>query len=271
MKISLSYPTSWLTINVSVYKLPSETLDNSGVCNEVWTTWVYIYTFTDDGASDYSYVATCSWYNELKWTVFYEATWGWGGGWGASVADIWGAQISDYAWTIWSFARKFSEYWGASHVMQAPSSWELSKADKEVINKNKELLEKIDKKLSETKVEVWLTKKDVEDIVRTINVSPIVNIPKFDLSPLVQSLDLMKKSIDKSLEPKPKEDSVVDELVVETIPELIDSIDTINSQMKNIDSQIDTLTDVISSYEEALRKAEEDKANYKKLVQELTK
>jgi prefoldin subunit 5 len=81
----------------------------------------------------------------------------------------------------------------------------------------------------------------------------------------------MKKSIDKSLEPKPKEDSVVDELVVETIPELIDSIDTINSQMKNIDSQIDTLTDVISSYEEALRKAEEDKANYKKLVQELTK
>lgn len=138
-KISLSYPETWLTININVYKLSDETLDNSGVLDEVGSTWIYIYTFTWDGVSDYSYVATCPWYNDIWGTLFHSND--------VSVSDIWEAQISDYAWDAGTFANKFDQYGWVSHVIHDSKWAELSVDEKRLIEENKKLMEEIKSKL----------------------------------------------------------------------------------------------------------------------------
>lgn len=197
--ISLTYPSSWLDIQVSVYKLPEETIDNSWTANEVGSTWVYIYTFTEDGTSDYTYIAQCQWYKDLGGAVFNQ----WGSGW-SSVADIWNAPIDAYSSVPWSFWYKFSQYGGVSHVIDRSSFDEASK-------KELEDMRAAFKKLSE----------DIQKSIANIKPPQIVSEWK---TTVVKYNDTQQ--------------NFIQEFITETIPELADKIDNLIPLLKTYEELI---------------------------------
>lgn len=197
--ISLTYPSSWLDIQVSVYKLPEETITNSWTANEVGSTWVYIYTFIEDGTSDYTYIAQCTWYKDLGWAVFNSSSSGW-----SSVADIWNAPIEAYSSTPWSFWQKFSQYGGVSHVIDRSSFDEASKKELEDMRASF-------KKLSE----------DIQKSIANIKPPQIVSEWK---TTVVKYNDAQQ--------------NFIQEFITETIPELADKIDNLIPLLKTYEELI---------------------------------
>lgn len=190
--ISLTYPTTWLSIEVNVYKLPEETLHNTWIANEVGSTWVYIYTFTEDGISDYTYIAKCSWYRDLGWAVFNSSSgsWSW-----SSVADIWNAPIESYSSVVWSFWQKFSQYGWVSHIIDRSTFDEESKKEIEAIRKSfKDATDEIQKSIANIKV------------------------------PQPQVISEWKTTVIKYND---KEQKFIQEFITETIPLLADKIDNL--------------------------------------------
>ena len=67
-KISLSYPDTWLTINISVRNRDTGIEDFSWVMDEVDGT--YKYDFVEEPNTDYVYTAICATYSDLRWTIY---------------------------------------------------------------------------------------------------------------------------------------------------------------------------------------------------------
>lgn len=72
-KIVLTYPESWLTVNVTVYEW--DTVAFSGIADEVLTTKNYVYEFTEEQWVDYTYTATVEWYEQMWWAIFHNISW----------------------------------------------------------------------------------------------------------------------------------------------------------------------------------------------------
>lgn len=196
-KITLSYPTSWLTVNVEIRNRTTNAVLESGVAVENGTTATYDYDFDWDDNTDYIYIASVSWLNTIKGAVFYEAASGWWGG-GASVSDIWTAQISDYSWTPWSFANKFEQYGGVSHVIDRSSLDDVSKAE---LKSFKEKMDEFNKTLKEFKS----NEKDFDKIVEAIKNNP-------------SKTTIVNKDS--------KYEETIWELLVESLPQLIEKLDS---------------------------------------------
>lgn len=81
--------------------------------------------------------------------------------WGATVADIWTAQIADYSAPVGSFANKFSNYWGVSHVIREVDS-KPSKIDKEDMDK----ISKLISDMTELINKLWQPKEFTKEVVR---------------------------------------------------------------------------------------------------------
>jgi hypothetical protein len=255
--IALTYPESWLSISIVVYKLPWATLDNSGVATEVLSTKEYIYTFTDDGTSSYSYVASVAWYDDLPWTIFPDPSGsGWGGWGGASVADIWNAQINDYSSTIGSFWYKFSQYWGVSHVIHDSKWAELSVDEKALIKENKELMVKVLAKLNEEKK---LSPDEISKISSWIK--PIAIPPQIidNTSPkIIKLFESLKSWID--LIAKPKEEDNSAEVIAWVIVDVADELK----------ANLGQLYEYIDWYQKIVETLEMDNKNKKQLIKALT-
>ena len=78
-QISFTYPTTGLTISVSVTNKTTNIVDFIGNAIEVGTTWVYVYTFTEAATTDYAYVATTVGYSAMSWIIYQDSVSG--GGW----------------------------------------------------------------------------------------------------------------------------------------------------------------------------------------------
>lgn len=120
-KISITYPESWLTVNISVKDRLTWVEAFSGVMTEV--AWVYNYDFVETALTDYTYTATTPWYADVPWVLFQDtSSWGWGG---ASWNDL----IEDNSSVVWSFWQKFAQYGWVSHVIDRSSFDEESKKE----------------------------------------------------------------------------------------------------------------------------------------------
>jgi len=57
--------------------------------SEIWTTWVYKFNFSESVNTDYVYVATCPWYNNIGWVVYQDELTRLSGWWGGSIQLSW--------------------------------------------------------------------------------------------------------------------------------------------------------------------------------------
>lgn len=78
-KITLSYPTSWLTVNVEIRNRTTDAVLESGVAVENGTTATYDYDFDGADDTDYIYIATVTGLNTMRGAVYYEVSGGWSG------------------------------------------------------------------------------------------------------------------------------------------------------------------------------------------------
>ena len=78
-KITLSYPTSWLTVNVEIRNRTTNAVLESGVAVENGTTATYDYDFDGADDTDYIYIATVTGLNTMRGAVYYEVSGGWSG------------------------------------------------------------------------------------------------------------------------------------------------------------------------------------------------
>ena len=78
-KITLSYPNSWLTVNVEITNRTTNAVLESGVAVENGTTATYDYDFDGADDTDYIYIATVTGLNTMRGVVYYEASSGWSG------------------------------------------------------------------------------------------------------------------------------------------------------------------------------------------------
>lgn len=78
-KITLSYPTSWLTVNVEIRNRTTDAVLESGVAVENGTTATYDYDFDGADNTDYIYIATVTGLNTMRGAVYYEVSGGWSG------------------------------------------------------------------------------------------------------------------------------------------------------------------------------------------------
>lgn len=79
-KITLSYPTSWLTVNVEIRNRTTNAVLESGVAVENWTTATYDYDFDGADDTDYIYIATVTGLNTMRGAVYYDVSGGLSGG-----------------------------------------------------------------------------------------------------------------------------------------------------------------------------------------------
>lgn len=255
--ISLTYPESWLTVNVSVYVKWSATLDNSGVATETWTTKTYIYEFTWATNTDYVYVATVAWYQDIGWTVF-SNNW--------IVNDVWEAQISDYSSNIGTFWHKFAQYGGVSHVVHEKGWATLTIEEKELIKKNKETMDKVLSKLDK-----WITKEEISSLLSQIKPidkpqdnSLIVKLfteLKDWIKTLVNNSEAHKKLMEKKDKEEVKEDRADDAEIITWV---------IDDNHKELVNKFDTIIDMMEGYEGIISVLEKDIENYKKIIWQLT-
>lgn len=189
-KITLSYPSSWLTVNVTINNRDTNATLETWVAIENGTTATYDYDFSGADNVDYIYIASVSGYNDIKGAVFYEAA---SGGWGwASVADIWSAQIGDYSGSAGSFANKFEQYGGVSHVIDRSSLDEESKKEiKSIIDK----LAEVDTTL---KVAPKIETKYIESTREIVRIEK-VPIPQQDNKALANIIIKWLKELSKTL------------------------------------------------------------------------
>lgn len=78
-KITLTYPTSWLTVNVEIRDRTTNAVFESGVAIENGTTATYDYDFDWADSTDYIYIATVTGLNTMRGAVYYEVSGGWSG------------------------------------------------------------------------------------------------------------------------------------------------------------------------------------------------
>ena len=78
-KITLSYPNSWLTVNVEIRNRTTDAVLESGVAVENGTTATYDYDFDGADDTDYIYIATVTGLNTMRGAVYYEVSGGWSG------------------------------------------------------------------------------------------------------------------------------------------------------------------------------------------------
>ena len=128
------------------------------------------------------------------------STWGWGG---ASVSDIWTAQIWDYSWTPWSFANKFEQYGGVSHVIDRSQLDEESR-----------------KSIQDIQEEFKKTKDAIGNMIK-------------DIKPQVVSE--WKTTVVKYND---AQQNFIQEFITETIPELADKIDNLIPLLKTYEELI---------------------------------
>lgn len=194
-KITLSYPDSWLTVNITINNRDTNATLETWVATENGTTATYDYDFSGADNVDYIYIASVSGYNDIKGAVFYEAA---SGGWGwASVADIWSAQIGDYSGSAGSFANKFEQYGWVSHVIDRSS---LDDDSKKQLVWFKDKMEEFAKTLKDFKS----NEKDFNNIVDAIKNQP-------------NKTTIVNKGW--------QYEETIWELIVEWIPQIIDKLD----------------------------------------------
>lgn len=152
-KISVTYPESWLTVNVSVKNRITWVEAFSWVMDNIW--WIYNYDFVELPLTDYSYTTTTPWYDDISGVVFQDVT-------SSSGWISWDDLIEDNSSVTWSFWSKFSQYWWVSHVIERNSFDETSKKELEDLrNSFKKTAEDIQKSITNIKppqiVSEWKT------------------------------------------------------------------------------------------------------------------
>lgn len=193
-KVTITYPDSWLIVSINVWNRDTNSLDFTWTCVENLTTGTYDYDFTEVANTDYIYVATTPWYIDVPWVLFRDtASWGWG----ASVADIWNAQIGDYDSTPWTFGNKFSTYGWVSHIIDRSS---LDDESKKQLVWFKDKMEEFNKTLKDFKS----NEKDFSSIIDAIKDNP-------NRTTIVNKWGQYEDTIW--------------ELLVESIPQLMDKLD----------------------------------------------
>lgn len=190
-KVTITYPTSWLTVSISVKNRLTWVEEESWLMTE--SAWAYNYDFVETPLTDYIYTASTPWYDDVTW-VLYQDTSSWGG---VSVADIWNAQIGDYDSIPWSFANKFSTYGWVSHVIDRSSLDDTSKSQ---LNWFKDKMEEFANTLKDFKS----NEKDFSSIVDAIKNQP-------NKTTIVNKGGAYEETIW--------------ELLVESIPQLMDKLD----------------------------------------------
>ena len=153
-KISVTYPDSWLTVNISVKDRITWVEAFSWVMDEAW--WVYNYDFVELPLTDYSYTASTTWYDDILGVVFQDTS-STSGGW-----ISWDDLIENNSSVPWSFWYKFSQYGWVSHVIDRSSFDETSKKELEKLrNSFKKTAEDIQKSIANIKppqiVSEWKT------------------------------------------------------------------------------------------------------------------
>lgn len=220
-KITISYPTSWLVVSISVKDRLTWVEVFSWLMTE--SSGAYNYDFTEVANTDYTYIASTTWYDNVTWVLFQDtSTWGW-----ATVADIWQAQIGDYSDTVGSFANKFSTYGGVSHIIDRSSLDDTSKAQ---LTWFKDKMEEFSNTLKEFKS----NEKDFNNIVDAIKNQP-------------NKTTIVNNGW--------KYEETIWELLVESIPQLID--------------KLDEATQIIPLYEELITYMEQRENDWEKLVQDI--
>jgi len=157
-KISLSYPESWLSVSVSVINHTTLVEDFSGIATEVLTTKNYIFSFTEVVWTDYTYIASVVWYDDISGSVFYEA-----GGGGGGVGWLTTEEHNKL------FSLENSTGWGGGFSSQAIQS-SLQNVKKEIIEKIDEIkptdLSSIEEKLSEIDSHNSLAEKAIINTIK---------------------------------------------------------------------------------------------------------
>lgn len=252
-KISITYPESWLTVNVSVHVKWSGVIDNSWVAIETWTTKTYIYEFNGDSMLDYVYVSSVTWYDDISWSVFSND----------DIAEsVWSSQISDYSWIAWTFATKFEQYGWVSHIIHDSKWVELTLEEKELIRKNKETMDKVI-----TKLDNWITKNEIIAILNQLKAEPTKHIiaqPTVNISPIINELSNIKTTLTLIANKKDEHSEVSLDIIAEWLPAIID-------RFSSIESWMDTILNIFDEYKNMVDELKKDRDNYKKLITELTK
>jgi hypothetical protein len=231
-KITLSYPTSWLTVNVEIRNRTTNAVLETGVAIENGTTATYDYDFEWADNADYIYIASVSGLNDIRGAVFYEAPSGWGGGGWASVTDIWTAQITDYSSTVGSFAEKFANYGGVSHVIDRSTFDEESRKRLDALVKALE-----NKKEVVTKA---FDEKKLDDIIASINAIKNIPAPKKDLD-----ISVLRWLINSIPKPEVVDNSFTEDILVEWIPSIMDNIQLIADTLKEKDEMSSAIEKVL--------------------------
>lgn len=142
-KISVTYPESWLTVNISVKDRLTWVEVFSGIMDEIGG--IYNYDFTELPLTDYSYTASVTWYDDISGVIFQDAS---ASGWWISWDDL----IENNSSVVGSFWQKFSQYGGVSHVIDRSSFDEASKKELEDIKSSmKKISEDIQKSIANIK------------------------------------------------------------------------------------------------------------------------
>lgn len=68
-KITLTYPETWLTINISIKDRETWIEEFSWTMTEI-TNKIYIYDFVEEN-KDYIYTASCTWYDDMSDAIYY--------------------------------------------------------------------------------------------------------------------------------------------------------------------------------------------------------
>ena len=185
---------TWLIVTFNVWNDTTWAIDFTWNWVEVSNTWAYNFSFTEAPNINYTWIASTPWLQNITWSLF--ATWGSWWTW-ISVSDIWGAQISDYDDTPWSFANKFSQYGWVSHVIDRSS---LDDASKLELKWFKDKMEEFAKTLKDFKS----NEKDFNNIVEAIKNQP-------------NKTTIVNKGW--------QYEETIWELLVESIPQLMDKLD----------------------------------------------
>lgn len=214
-KIKAIYPDSWLTVTFNVWNDTTWLVDFTWPWVEVDNTWAYIFSFTEVAMTDYTWIASSTWYSDVKWSLFASTTIGWSG---ASVADIWTAQISDYDSTPWSFANKFAQYGGVSHVIDRSTFDEESKKRLDALIKAlEEKKEVVTNAFDETKIDKIIS-----------SIQDIKNLPiKKDTD-----IAVLRGLIASIPKPEAVDNSFSEEMLVEWLPAMMDDINNIYKILK---------------------------------------
>ena len=261
-KISLSYPSTWLSISISVKNRATWVEAFNWSMTEVGSTWVYIYDFTEVINTDYVYTATVSGYSNMSGTLYRD---------GGGLTTTQDAELTQIYTRVDENISAIAVWWNP-YISWV--NW-LKKWIQKIVDKVEEKGNEVIKELEETEkemikampvykepiVNVTTEKIDTEWFMKAIKSipAPVVNVTteSVDIQPIITEIKAIGK---------------IEDIKFPEFPEQKDpDMSWMEKCMEEMEEKIENIPDntqSIRKIEEYISKKEEEERNEEKIKEE---